>query len=97
MKVELPSEGCNIISSDTSIYNYTDNNRTRKRYIIYDGKLILQANDYSQYGYTYTGTCLNTGDLIYKPELKVYFEVISIVIFYLIIRLVFRLLRGKGL
>lgn len=97
MNVELPTTGCNILISDTSFYNYSPDSHTRNRYYIYDGKGHLQSSDYSQYGYSYTGTCLNTGDLVYKPELKVYFEIISVVIFYLIIRLVFRLLRGKGL
>lgn len=97
MDVTLPNTGCNILISESSFYNYSPDSRTRERYYIYEGKAYRQSTDYSQYGYTYTGTCLNTGDLVYKPELKVYFEIISIVIFYLIVRLVFRLLRGKGL
>lgn len=98
MNVEMPSTGCNIINNSTSFYNYSDDLRTRESYIIYDGKAILQSRTTSQYGYTYTGDCLSTGDLVYKPELKgVIFPVISIFSIYLIYRLVFRLLRGKGL
>lgn len=41
--------------------------------------------------------CLTQEDMVYKPELKVWFPIISIIIFYFIVRLIFRLLRGKGL
>lgn len=97
MNVELPNTGCNIINNSTSFYNYSDDLKTRETYIIYDGKAILQARTTSQYGYTHTGDCLVTGDLVYKPELKVWFPIVSIIIFYFIVRLIFRLLRGKGL
>lgn len=97
MNVELPTTGCNIINNSTSFYNYSDDLRTRESYIIYDGKAILQSRTTSQYGYTHTGDCLVTGDLIYKPELKVWFPIVSIIIFYFIVRLIFRLFRGKGL
>lgn len=76
MNVELPS-GCNIINSATSFYNYTNSNRTRSLYYIYEGKAILSNSTTSTNAYTYTGTCLTTGDLKYKPELEVYLPVIS--------------------
>ena len=44
-----------------------------------------------------TWECLSQEDMVYKPELKVWFPIISIIIFYFIIRLIFRLMRGKGL
>lgn len=97
MNVELPNTGCNILYSADTIYNYSDNNHTRSEYSIYSGEIFLRNTSTSTYGYNVTGTCLNTGDLVYKPEVKVYFEIISVIIFYLIVRLVFRLLRGKGL
>lgn len=84
MNVELPSTGCNIINSSTTFYNYSEDGRTRENYIIYDGKAHLQASAYNQYGYTYTGECLTTGDLIYKPELQVYFQFFSIILCSLI-------------
>ena len=98
MNVELPTTGCNIINSSTSFYNYSSDNRTRENYVIYEGKALLQSSTYNQYGYSYTGTCLHTGDLIYKPELIVYFPVISFCLivftFYLAIKVVLgRLLR----
>lgn len=80
MNVELPNTGCNIINSATTFYNYSSDGRTRDTYVIYDGIAKKQASTYNQYGYTYTGDCLSTGDLVYKPELKIYFPVISFII-----------------
>lgn len=77
MDVVLPETGCNIINSSTSFYNYSSDGRTRAYYVIYDGKAFLQSTNTSQYGYTYSGDCLVTGDLVYKPELDVYFPIIS--------------------
>lgn len=92
MNVELPSTGCNIINSSTSFYNYSTDGRTRETYIIYEGKALLQASNTNQYGYTYTGNCLTTGDLIYRPELKIYFPFISFILvcftFYLAYKIV---------
>lgn len=80
MNVELPTTGCNVINSSTTFYNYSNDSRTRETYIIYDGQAKLQSSSYNQYGYTYSGDCLSTGDLIYKPEIKIYFEFISLFI-----------------
>lgn len=77
MNVELPSTGCNIINSSTTFYNYSSDGRTRSSYVIYDGKAFLQSTNTSQYAYNYTGHCLVTGDLVYKPEIEVYFPIIS--------------------
>lgn len=73
MNVELPSTGCNVINSSTTFYNYSTDSKTRTTYVIYDGKALVQSSSYSQYGYSYTGDCLVTGDLVYKPELQVWF------------------------
>lgn len=91
MDVVLPSSGCNIISNSTTFYNYSDNGRTRQTYVIYDGKAFLQSSATSTTGYTYTGTCLTTGDLKYKPELEVYFPVISFCIILLLISLIYKI------
>lgn len=87
MDVEIPTTGCNIIASATSFYNYSSDGRTRETYFIYDGVPHLQSSTYNQHGYTYTGNCLSTGDLVYKPELKVYFPILafSAVCFLLIV------------
>lgn len=96
MNVELPDTGCNIINSSTSFYNFSPDNRTRETWIIYDGKAILQSSTTSQYGYTYSGTCLNTGDLVYRPELKgVWFPIVGLIVILFIYRFVFRLFRGR--
>lgn len=77
MDVELPENGCNIINSNSNFYNYSQDGRTRTEYVIYDGKAILRSTQTNQYGYTYSGYCASTGDLVYKPELKVYLPLIS--------------------
>lgn len=70
MDVILPSTGCNIINNSTSFYNYSEDLKTRETYYIYEGVAHLQNSTYNQYGYTYSGYCLQTGDLVYKPEYK---------------------------
>lgn len=91
MDVVLPTTGCNIINSSTTFYNYSPDGRTRASYVIYDGKAFLQSSNTNQYGYTYTGDCLVTGDLVYKPELDVYFPVISFCIICAILLFIYHL------
>lgn len=91
MDVVLPSTGCNIINSSTSFYNYSADARTRESYVIYDGSALLQSSSYNQYGYTYTGTCLHTGDLVYKPELKVYFPLASFCVVCFLLIMIYRI------
>ena len=93
MDVVLPDTGCNIINSSTSFYNYSSDARTRQTYIIYDGQAVLQSSTYNQYGYTYTGDCLSTGDLVYKPEYKeVLFPLLAFVSFLFILSLVYKII-----
>lgn len=93
MNIDLPATGCNIIQSSTSFYNYSPDSRTRDDYIIFDGKAILRSSTYNQYGYSYTGTCLVTGDLVYKPEYKeVLFPFIAIISFIFICSLVYKII-----
>lgn len=80
MNVELPSYGCNIINSSSSFYNYSNNNRTRETWYIYDGVAHKQSTSTSTTGYNVTGDCLSTGDLVYKPELQVYLPLISFIL-----------------
>lgn len=94
MNVELPDTGCNILISSTSFYNYSSDRRTRQTYYIYEGVPHLQSSTYNQYGYDYSGTCLNTGDLVFRPEVQVYFPalafifvlILSLVIYHIIIK-----------
>lgn len=92
MNVELPSSGCNVINSSTTFYNYSSDSRTRETYVIYDGVAHLQASQTNQYGYTYSGTCLHTGDLVYHPELQVQFPIYSLFIVVLLTVLVYRVM-----
>ena len=96
MDVTLPDSGCNIIQSDNLVYNYSTDLHTRKEYVIYDGVAKLRNESYSQYGYSYSGECLNTGDLVYKPEIKSFWMPhVAIGAFIFICLVVFRLLRGN--
>lgn len=90
MDVQLPTTGCNILISADSFYNYSVDSHTRERYYIYEGVAHRQSSDYSQYGYTYTGTCLSTGDLVYKPELQIYFPFLSMLLFGFTLWLIWR-------
>lgn len=100
MYVELPTTGCNILNSATSLYNYSPDGQTRQTFVLLDGNIYKTAESYNQYGYTYTGTCLNTGDLVYKPEIKIYFEFIAGIvvgiIFWLIFKLIIKRIRWRG-
>lgn len=95
MDVVLPSTGCNILISSSSFYNYSNDLRTREQYYIYEGVAHLQSSSYSQYGYTYTGECLNTGSLVYKPELKVFFPVVQFVIISFVLILIYKILLKR--
>lgn len=95
MNVELPTTGCNILINSESFYNYSPDNRTRQTYAIYNGQAKLTSESYNQYGYTYTGTCLNTGDLVYKPELRVEFTHIALAVLAAIFMLIFWMIRGR--
>lgn len=95
MDVELPNDGCNIINSSSSFYNYTNNNRTRSLYYIYDGKAIKASESTNTQGYTYTGTCLVTGDLIYKPEKQVEFQIWSFLIIILITVIIYKIMLER--
>ena len=70
MDIELPTTGCNILQSSTTFYHYSSDNLTRETYIIFDGVAHLQRTETTQYPYAHSGTCLTTGDLVYKPEYK---------------------------
>lgn len=90
MEVELPSSGCNILTSATSFTNFSSDGRTRTNYYIYDGHAFKTSETYNQYGYTYTGDCLTTGSLVYRPELKIEFQALSICLFALCIFLIYK-------
>lgn len=92
MDVELPTTGCNILISNASFYNYSPDRRTRRRYYIYEGVAHLESTATSTYNYDYTGTCLSTGDLVYRPEVQVYFPLISFVIVLIILGIIYHII-----
>lgn len=93
MDVQLPDTGCNIINNATSFYNYSADGKTRDVYYIYEGVAHLQSSSYNQYGYTYSGTCLQTGDLIFRPEYKEFiFPLASIIISLLLFYFAYKLM-----
>ena len=92
MYVILPETGCNILNNSTSFYNYSTDRRTRNVYYIYDGKAFLQSSQTSPGQYTYTGDCLSTGDLIYKPELQIYFPIVSFCLISFVIYVVYSII-----
>lgn len=92
MNVDLPETGCNIIASATSFYNYSPDARTRQTYVIYEGQAHLQSSAYSQYGYSYSGDCLSTGDLVYKPELTIYYPLASFCLISFALILIYKLI-----
>ena len=77
MFVDLPATGCNVIQSSTSFYNYSPDRYTRSLYYIYDGNIYLANTTTAVRPYDVSGTCLVTGDLVYKPELDVYFPILA--------------------
>lgn len=93
MEVDLPT-GCNIMQNNYSFYNYSNGDRTRRLYVIYEGVAHMSREETSQYPYTYTGDCVIDGDLIYRPSDVVFFDgmsvafclFIGVVLFNLIVR-----------
>ena len=76
MDVELPSTGCNISNSSGYIDNYYNGIRTR--YLLNENKAVkVYQTSYTGSNPTQYYTCLHTGDIIYKPELSIYFQVIA--------------------
>lgn len=93
MEVILPDNGCNILISSTSFYNYSVNRKRRRTYQIYDGKAFMSSEFNSDIALDYSGTCLHTGDLIYKPEYKDFiFPFASIVAFIFVLGLVYHII-----
>lgn len=86
---EIPiPEGCSVFYG-TYIDTYRNNQRTR--YYIYGNRLVPSTT--SSYTTIPTGSvCLSQGDLVYKPELEVWFSLASLFIFIGIVCVAVRLL-----
>lgn len=92
MDISLPTNGCNISQSNGYIDHYY--NGTRTRYLINENQLV---RTYTQ---TYTSqptgyTCLHTGDIIYKPELSIYFPVIAGGLILIATAIIFKIIIGR--
>lgn len=92
MDITLPTTGCNISQSSGYIDNYT--NGTRTRYVINENKLVPVYR--STYSSNPTGyTCLSTGDLVYKPELAIYFQFISFIMILVATLIIYKTIIGR--
>lgn len=70
MEIEIPSVGCFVASGYNSFDHYLNNSRVR--YFLISNKLVRGSS--SHYSNLPSGYhCLQTGDLVYKPEIAVYF------------------------
>lgn len=92
MDITLPTNGCNISQSSGFIDNYYNGYRTR--YTITENKLI------QSYRTTYTSmptgyTCLNTGDIIYKPELAIYFPLLAGLMILVAVYIIYKITVGR--
>lgn len=89
MEIEIPSGGCFIATGDNTFAHYLNNRRIT--YYFHDGKLIQGSST------TYTNLpngyhCLSKGDVLYKPEIYVYFSAISFGLVAIIGILIFNLI-----
>lgn len=92
MEVVLPETGCNI-KTDTGFYNISTDGSVKENYQIYYGRSYLESVENGTF--TYTGTCLETGDLVYKPELEVYFELVAIFCVSFILYFLYKITIGR--
>lgn len=87
-EIKLPENGCSVYYG-TYIDNYYNSIRTR--YYLNDGQLVRSST--ASYSRLPDGAvCLSQGDLIYKPELEVYFNLFSILCAGLIFWFAYRLI-----
>lgn len=78
--IKLPEQGCNVFYG-TYVDNYR--NSVRTRYYIFDSQLIPSST--SSYSNLPNGSvCMGETELIYKPELEVYFTFMAIVAIFFI-------------
>lgn len=95
---QILSANCNVYSSRDTISSYSNGNRTRRTYIREGDKWILYQTSTNNNGYSIDGlNCIDVRTLEYKPEIDVYFQVISFgmiaIALYLIFKILFRFIR----
>lgn len=77
MEIEIPSGGCFIASGYNTFDHYLNNSRVR--YYLNENQLVRGST--SNYNNLPTGYhCLSSGDLVYKPEISVYFPFMAFVL-----------------
>lgn len=80
MEIEnVPTTGCNVLNN-----GYIDNyyNGVRSRFYIVENKAVLSSRT-NYYNIPDGSVCVNASDLVYKPELPIYFEFISIILIFM--------------
>lgn len=84
---------CNAVSSDSVIYGFQNNNKTRHTYVLFEDKYIKTQTSTSNYGYDITTyRCFSTQELEALPATSNYYTpfygVIALVIAMLVLGLV---------
>lgn len=76
---------------DHLFYAYHEGLGRREEYWLNDGKLVRTMKYGTSNPTPTVGTiCLTQGDIVYKPELKVYFPLLSMALFAFTVWLVYR-------
>lgn len=90
MQVEgIPTNGCLYLNSSTTFTHYL--NGTATSYVIMNDKAIKTRT--SSYSTMPTGyQCVEAQSLTYKPELEVYFPIISFCIILLLTSLIYKMI-----
>lgn len=94
MIIEIPSGGCFYATSSSSFNHVVGSQRTYY-YLPNDSGQLVKGQTTSSYNLPNNVYCLESGDLIYKPEVSdVVFPLVSILIFVIVaiwwIKLMFR-------
>lgn len=77
MEIEIPSGGCFVAGSATSFTHYLNGQRTT--YYLNENQLI-RGSSTSSSNVPSGVYCLQQGDLVYKPELEIYYQFMSLIL-----------------
>lgn len=88
----LPTTGCNVVYNGY-IDNYNGN--TRSRYYFVGNRAVLSSrNTYTYNPRPADSVCATNSDLVYNPELPIYFEFISIILIFIALWLIAKTMWG---
>lgn len=91
MKVDgLPTTGCNVLTGDNHVRNYLNGNY--RDYYIINNRAVLASNG-TYYNMPTGYVCINNDNIEYKPEVDVYFSIISIIGFILLFLSAIKLMK----